>query len=133
MLPLSVSSYLVVGRHFTRMSYRQVSVNWPKSISVKTWTSSCLAPYGSACRQARATKLGMRMARGLGQVLLLSASSYLVVGRRVTPISYRQVSVNWPKSIAVKTWTSSCLAYSGSACRQARATKLGIDMARGLG
>ena len=42
---------------------------------------------------------------------------------------YRQVSVKWPKSIAVE--TSSCLGRSGSACRQAGATKLGMSMARG--
>ena len=42
---------------------------------------------------------------------------------------YRQVSVKWPKAIAVE--TSSCLGRSGSACRQAGATKLGTGMARG--
>ena len=42
---------------------------------------------------------------------------------------YRQVSVKWPKAIAVE--TSSCLGRSGSACRQAGATKLGMGMARG--
>ena len=42
---------------------------------------------------------------------------------------YRQVSVKWPKAIAVE--TSSCLGRSGSACRQAEPTKLGMGMARG--
>ena len=88
-----------------------------------------LGRSGSTCRQAEATKLGVSMVRTSAQVLLLSASSYVVVGRRVTPMIYRQVSVKWPKSIAVE--TSSCLGRSGSACRQAGATKLGMGMARG--
>ena len=41
------------------------------------------------------------MARASVQVLPLSVSSYLVLGRRVTPMIYRQVSVKWPKLIAV--------------------------------
>ena len=45
--------------------------------------------------------------------------------RHYLPPSY----VKWPKSIAVE--TSSCLGRSGSACRQAGATKLGMGMARG--
>ena len=52
-----------------------------------------------------------------------------IKGRRGADMIYRQVSVKWPKSIAVE--TSSCLGRSGSACRQAGATKLGTGMARG--
>ena len=98
-LPLSVSSYLVVGRRVIPMIYRQVSVKWPKWIAVEI--SSCLGRSGSACRQGAATNLGVSMARVSAQVLPLSVSSYLVVGRRVTQMIYRQVSVKWPKWIAV--------------------------------
>ena len=104
------------------MIYRQVSVKWPKWIAVEI--SSCLGRSCSACRQAAATKLGVGMARASAQVLPLSVLSYLVVGRRVTPMIYRQVSVKWPKWIAVE--ISSCLGRSGSACRQPAATKLGV-------
>ena len=56
-----------------------------------------LVVSGSASRQAAATKLGMGMAIASPQVLPLSVFTYLVVGRRVTPMIYRQVSVKWPK------------------------------------
>ena len=94
-LPLSVSSYFVVGRRVTPMIYRQVSVKWRKLIAVEI--SSCLGRSGSACRQAAATKLGVGIARASVQVLPLSVSSYLVRGRRVRPMIYRQVNVKWPK------------------------------------
>ena len=123
---LSVSSYLVVGRRVTPMIYRQVSVKWPKWIAVEI--SSCLGRSGSACRQSAGPKLCVGMARSSVWVLALSVSSYLVRGRRVTPMIYRQVSVKWPKWIAVE--ISSCLGCSGSACRQAAATRLGVGMAR---
>ena len=125
-LPLSVSSFLVVGRRVTPMIYRQVSVKWPKWIAVEI--SSWLGRSGSACREAAATKLRVGMARASAQVLPLSVSSYLIVGRRVIPMIYRQVSVKWPKWIAVE--ISSCLGRSGSACRQVASTKLGVAMAR---
>ena len=68
----------------------KVNVNWPKWTAVTTWTTSCLGRFGSACRQAGATKLGMPMARELVYVLGLSVLSYLVVGLCVTPMLYRQ-------------------------------------------
>ena len=68
----------------------KVSVNWPKWTALTTWTTSCLGRSGSACRQAEASKLGIRMVRASGEVLPLSVSSYLVVFWSVTPMLYRQ-------------------------------------------
>ena len=42
------------------------------------------------------------MAKASVQVLPLSVSSYLLVGRRVTPMIYRQVSVKWPKCVCCR-------------------------------
>ena len=75
----------------------KVSVNWPKWTAVTTCTTSCLGRSGSACRQAGATKLGMRMVGVSGEVLPLSVSSYLVVFRRVTPMLYRQTKFELAK------------------------------------
>ena len=68
----------------------KVSVNWPKWTAVTTWTTSCLGRSGSACGHTGATKLSMLITRGSVQALALSVLSYLVVGRRVTPMLYRQ-------------------------------------------
>ena len=87
-----------MGRRVTPIIYGKVSVKWQKSIAVdkqlpwslwlslqETWSHQTWLAHGQS----------------IGPGATVVRSSYLFVGRRVTPMIYRKVSVKWQKLIAV--------------------------------